>query len=97
MLKIKDNVDLKELENFGFEYEPFLNQYYYVHIPKLYFLFEIGDMGNIVKINKRTRKIEMIMYPPYWETVNCLTHKNKGLKKLIKADMVEVVEEKDIN
>jgi len=79
MLKIKDNVDLKELEKFGFK-----------EYKKEYSRTYSGDI--ITCIDKETRLIEDID-----TEYKFLEMKNLGSSKrvhdLIKADMVEKVEE----
>ena len=87
MLKIKDNVDLKELEKFGFSYYPNC----YENWSKI---FE-NSMSGDVKIRITN---ERVIYP-----VIDLEHYNMGhqsefdlydtLYDLIKADLVEKVED----
>ena len=84
MLKIKDNVDLKELEKFGFKECPF---YYFTNINKDMY-YEDEDIA----INKKNRQIYMIIDDEVYEM-------NLGIKSfdylydLIKADLVEKVDD----
>ena len=76
MLKIKDNVDLRELEKFGFEYNHNMHEY------------EIGYIFNgYISIKKNDRLIKPIYDENMWIDIEDL------LYDLIKADMVEKVEE----
>lgn len=50
MLKIKDNIDLKELEKFGFEIE---NRY----IPKHYYYRYNNRFAYLLKINIETKRL----------------------------------------
>ena len=82
MLKIKDNVDLKELEKFGFEKDGY--NYYYDFIPYT------ENNGQYVSIDVKERKIEL----GYID----LEYFNKAVEllyDLIKADLVEKVGEID--
>lgn len=79
MLKIKDSVDLKELEKFKFVYDDFNGKY----------IFNERNIGSITKItiNSWNRKI---MFRQETESDNlCLNI----LYNLIKLDMVEMVVE----
>ena len=89
MLKIKDDVDLKELEKFGFEYEeeditevtdtePFILKYWrWGKTYKDYFIY----------IDVKTRIIDdQYINPPYAEIVPA-----DLIYNLIKADLVEKV------
>ncbi len=82
MLKIKDSVDLKELEKFGFEKDGY--SYYYDFIP----YNEDTSNGQYVLVDIKTRKIDLgyIDLDYFDEAVELLYD-------LIKADMVEKVEE----
>lgn len=80
MLKIKDNVDLKELEKFGFKEHTF-------NYTRKY------NSGSIITdVNKRTRIVEDIEtdYEPF---ANLCLGDSKRVNDLIKADLVEKVEE----
>lgn len=83
MLKIKDNVDLKELEKFSFLYNSDRNVYigtyckdygYYIDFKRI----EIGEDRNIFIFG---RNRFLVKYKP------------KYIKKLIQAGLVEKVEE----
>ena len=95
MLKIKDNVDLKELEKFGFEYDDYLEEYVksinslktkgmfvpYVHTGELFI--------------KKDRTIYDKISNNYWNVEN--EHKeaiDKIIHDLIQAGLVEKVEDK---
>lgn len=61
MLKIKDNIDLKELEKFGFEIEKDFkgNPYYTIEIEDLYY----GDnYTQDISIDTKTREITIGIY-----------------------------------
>lgn len=76
MLKIKDDVDLKELEKFGFKYNDNVGQYQYRE--------RNIDGATYIYINVWNRKIRFKQDKEY--DVECL----KILYKLIKADLVEL-------
>lgn len=79
MLKIKDNVDLKELEKFGFkEYNDSYKRDY--------------NNDYLTSINKETREILKVDYE--WAFLQNKYYKNSTYKidDLIKADLVEKVE-----
>ena len=77
MLKIKDNVNLKELEKFGFKYNNNMCEY------------EIGYIFNgYISIEKNDRLIKPIYDEVMWINVEDI------LYDLIKADLVEKVEDK---
>ena len=77
MLKIKDNVDLKELEKFGFEY--LSSEYYDYYYKKVYLgndnddrvIYKITDLDRIINIIRIDSEIDDTLYD------------------LIKADLVE--------
>lgn len=76
MLKIKDNVDLKELEKFGFKDDDYKGKYYYR--TKL-------DQPLIIYINKWNRIIYLFSNTNSLETVDIIT----VLYDLIQAGLVE--------
>ena len=78
MLKIKDNIDLKELEKFGFELEKRNKQYW-----------EYRNKKGTIHYVFMSRKMSIYM-DKYPDTYNA----NDVLYDLIKADLVEKVEEK---
>ena len=81
-LRIKDNVDLKELEKFGFKYNDVYN-YYYFNI----------DISERLEIDKLSHEIHLFIDDEYY---HCRTGNNTFdlLYDLIKADLVEKVEVK---
>lgn len=83
MLKIKDNVDLKELENFGFNIEESSNSDSYVKRIEDNIHFEV--IAIIVK--GITRKIIIDSSRSY------ILHHLDLIYDLIKADLVEKTEE----
>jgi hypothetical protein len=93
MLKICDGVDLKELEKFGFEYESILKVYYKMIISNKtsIFLFNKLPKAKVISITKKgeiiTRKME------YWLEWNICKTDEKDIKDLIKAGLVEKVDE----
>ena len=86
MLKIKDNVDLKELEKFGFFrwfcYESYIDYYAYDSDIQYYPNVTISDEEDYY--NPTPREISVMDYNE--EVINILYD-------LIKADLVEKVEE----
>ena len=96
MLKIKNNLDLKELEKYGFKYVEWNYDHEYGFSPKLY----VKDMW---KDNKWTHKINIIIDTKdrfidirNGKDFRLLTSKqaeNKYLSDLIQAGLVEKVEE----
>ena len=94
MLKIKDSVDLKELEKFGFKftYDPTTGDFEYAEkkiilgIPKHSYLLGID----------KNRKLELFIYTNYalqGISSNIDDMLLDNIYDLIKADMVEKVEE----
>lgn len=75
MLKIKDNVDLKELEKFGFR-----NRYGLLYKPKL---TEIDVVE--VEVDLETRELKLRNFGDLYHT------REDTLYDLIKADLVEKV------
>jgi hypothetical protein len=55
MLKIKDDVDLEELKNFGFS----TNKFYPLSYVKKVYLCNENDDKNFYHINKKSRKIKL--------------------------------------
>lgn len=79
-LKVKDNINLKELENFGFKAITMINGFKYQYIEMIgnYEVFNIKiDEKSILHLNQLSKynRIPSIIYD------------------LIKADMTEVVED----
>lgn len=90
MLKIKDNVDLKELEKFGYEvYEDWWNRGYYEKgdIKGKYIYYKPVDLYKSIEIEIDTRKIFESYDDMYREV------EEKYINDLIKADLVEKVGE----
>lgn len=81
MLKIKDNVDLKELEKFGFKYVS--SEYYDYYFLKRY-LGNDEDDRICYQIGIDDREIRIVRLDGELDTT---------LYDLIKADLVEKVEE----
>ena len=77
MLKIKDNIDLKELEKYGFKYSPID----YRFVKKVY-LNNDNDDKNFYEINPITREIKITRLD---NKLDCV------LYDLIKDDLVEKV------
>ena len=84
MLKIKDNVDLKELKKYGFEEKKYC---YKTDATK----DSIEFKGCDIIIVKKTRKIYMDVYEAYEDELGlyCFDY----LYDLIKADLVEKVDD----
>lgn len=76
MLKIKDNVDLKELEKYGFKKDKFLG--YILTEPKN------KNFEKIIAFLDLDKKQIKLNDDKYYENTN--------IKNLIKADLVEKVE-----
>ena len=76
MLKIKDNVDLKELEKFGFEPR-------YSEITGKIVRYINGDERNIIRYIDNNHN-----YFPYWEVI---LNNNNLLYDLIQAGLVEKI------
>ena len=81
MLKIKDEIDLKKLEKFGFEFDIFYQEY----------KKRISNTGlnDYCYIENRTKEIKLFDGIEYCN----VNEWNELLFELIKADMVEKVEE----
>ncbi len=84
MLKIKDDVDLKELEKFGFKFYEDCGKYLYNIVLRN------GNGGITLTIQSWNRKIYL------WSNTNDNRNEEiiKILYDLIKANLVEKVEEK---
>jgi hypothetical protein len=90
MLKVKDNVDLKELEKYGFKG----TQDYYIDIMGN--LKGVAVLEGIVRISKERKEIDVVYSP------NEISHifdnfysvaYNELVYDLIKADLIEKVDE----
>ncbi len=81
MLKIKDDVDLKELEKFGFEYEPMIYVKTIVRKSCSGLCFQ-----KYIDIEEKTRKIAI------QEGLFNVDEELNTIYDLIKADLVEKVE-----
>ena len=94
MLKIKDNVDLKELEKFGFEYSKHIINTYDKEIN----YYPLGDSVPCCRyyltVNEENRHIYNSIYGLTWQgkTDNYNIEFLDTLYDLIKADLVEKVE-----
>lgn len=87
MLKIKDNVDLKELEKYGFEYDFKLN-YYVKRINYQFYYREI-----VVFINNPNFKVrELKVYSSVIQDNPNEKWLESNIQDLIKANLVEKVE-----
>ena len=93
MLKIRDDVDLKELEKYGYEYESILKVYYKMIIRKkmLFFLFDMRPDARVITINEERKIISRKMR--YWLDWNICKTNEKDIKDLIKDGLVEKVGE----
>lgn len=83
MLKIKDNVDLKELEKFGFEKQIYYGEEYYE--------YDLQDNRTYITIDCHTFEIA-IPTSLYGDIPSQYIDKLDILYDLIKADMVEKVD-----
>ena len=86
MLKIRDNVDLKELEKYGFEFDT-SSGFYERKIDNKWY--------NIICVDKDREIFEMTAEIGYWDTTFSDEEwfDIKNIDDLIKADLVEKVEE----
>jgi len=82
MLKIKQNIDLKELEKYGFTWEDCCDDIWYTYY------FKNIDSNTTIRINYSDREIEHLSYNYDYENDKWLD----TLYDLIKADLVEKVE-----
>ena len=91
MLKIKENVDLKELEKFGFKYDEYGDLYKDLEI-KEYFINRVENLAVMIDLTdkRHLRRIGYIVDEKY-----CFDYELDTLYDLIKADLVEKVEEKE--
>ena len=78
MLKIKDDVELEKLKEFGFT----TNKYYPLSYVKKVYLRNENDDKNFYHINKKSRKIKLTRLDGELDNT---------LYDLIKADLVEKV------
>ena len=100
MLKIKDNVDLKELEKFDYKQGQNMCNVSYSAYGKVFeveYSEELNDMLiDIVEIDKKTKEIELLRSSKNGFR-SLIYDDEKQLKKyiddLIKADLVEKVKE----
>ena len=85
MLKIKDNVDLKELEKFGFE----KNTYHWCKTG-------VWERPLINKEDKRSLYVDIYSREINKENINfaVIDTEEKDVEDLIKADLVEKVEDR---
>ena len=88
MLKIKDNVDLKELEKFGFEYEDW-NKWYSRDVER-----KKEEVKLIVYPDSRKIEIENIQDYGMDGDEYFRYDVDEYVQDLIKADLVEKVEDK---
>ena len=87
MLKIKDNVDLKELEKFGFKYE----EEYGLEVERYIYTTDDGDQRIQVNVKEREIFVEDISGSYIFGAI--VDEALIILYDLIKADLVEKVEE----
>ena len=89
MLKIKDNVDLNELAH-KYNLDRDFGGLYYAYVP----LFASNiKKGTILRIDIKTRELQLFVNPPYWELNLTYSMKNPLLKKLKKDGLIEKVEQ----
>ena len=86
MLKIKDNIDLKELEKFGFVE----NENYPNYVKDLIYNPSYSDT---LTVDKNTRIIERTICSANTGAKTCKRVATSVVQDLIKADMVEKVVE----
>jgi len=92
MLKIKDNVDLKELEKFGFEYDDGKVKMDYHGYPSYSKFWNMEHRYGVNEINViiKTREIQMFEIPD--DDIR-FAYEEKWIKDLIKAGLVERVDD----
>lgn len=93
MFKIKDSVNLKELEKYGFEYQKGVNGYYKVYFPKFLGIIPIPHNGKIrgLAIYEDRKIIIKKKYGFAWIPAY---EDEFAIKDLIQAGLVEKMEEK---
>lgn len=85
MLKIKDNVDLKELKKFGFERADTVDIY----------SRDISDLIRIVILSNKTILLNDIFNEFYGKTKEEQALIKEYIEDLIKADLVEKIDNND--
>lgn len=103
MLKIKDNVDLKELEKFGYLEGKYMLCCSYNAYGKIYYeqldnilKVDIEKAVYVVEIDKHNKKIELHVTTTTSPRSFCYDHEDivrPYIKELIEADLVEEVED----
>ena len=93
MLKIKDNVDLKELEKFGFEGKrnkyDFNDTFRFTRPNEEYFIFVDNNTHEIISYKGKVYgQLELWAFAPFEE----IELKEEYIKDLIQAGLVEKVE-----
>lgn len=86
MLKIKDNINLKELEKFGFDQ---ISSFWYAKN-----IFKDSGDTITISVNTETRGIQL-SWSSYGNSI-AYTYNLDVLFDLIKADLVEKVEEENV-
>ena len=81
ILKIRDEVDLKELEKFGFEKQ---EERVFINLRKGFYIYSFKDF---IYVNESDREL----YRNYWENKKPKRDDLVVLYNLIQANMVEVV------
>lgn len=87
MLKIKDNVDLKELEKYGFEYDFKLNYY----VKRINYQFYFREIVAFIS-NPNFKKGEIQVYSSVIQDNPSEKWLESNIQDLIKANLVEKVE-----
>ena len=88
MLKIKDNVDLKELENYGFK----SSDSYYYRFYKYY--EEFGKSGTRIEKDTGTYHKRQILHTDFfYDNQKTSEETASNIFDLIKADLVEKVDD----
>lgn len=103
MYKIKDNVDLKELEKFGYLEGRYMLYCSYGAYGKIYnkqldniLESNIEDTIYIIEINKKTKNIKLYTTTVELPRSFCYDHEDivrPYIKELIEADLVEEVKD----
>ncbi len=92
MMKVKDNVDLKELEKYGFTYVEWRYSHEYGFFPKLYVKDMYKDNRCLHKVNIIINTDDRHIDIRNGKDFSLLVSKqaiNKYLSDLIKADIIE--------
>lgn len=90
MWKVKDNVDLKELEKFGFK--PYKNNYYKKDISfKYVYSTDIETISILISPKREIKKVKLRFCFGYTYLTKTIRLFKKDIQDLIEAGLVEKV------